>query len=135
MSEIKIPEALHHSHQVQQMDLGETVYLFAGPVDTRMSVGEIYNFDDLPCLEEEVCEDFEMIAIATADKIVLAYNSHDTLLAACEALDAFEGHTANCGDCDEWGPGNCKEGQSLYSKACDLNGAALDKAKPKGETR
>lgn len=59
------------------------------------------------------------------------------LLAACEALEAFDQHASNCANCDEWGPGNCAEGGRIFSAAHRLIRAALDKAKPKatGETQ
>ena len=132
MSEIKMPESLHHSHQRQQQDLGEPIYLFAG-VDPRITVGEIYNCYGLPCLEEEQYEDFEIIAIATADKIVRAYNSHDALLAACEVHNAFDKHTSDCANCEEFGPGNCGEGAKLFTEAYRLSRLAVDKAKPKAK--
>lgn len=85
---IEIPTAIHHSHQSQQMDLGETIYLFKGegPDGPRSEVGEIYNAEEFPCLEDEQYEDFEAMAIAFANKVVRAYNCHDDLLAALETL-------------------------------------------------
>jgi hypothetical protein len=136
MSEIKMPEAIHHSRQHQQQDLGETIYLYlsegAGPGAATM-LGTIFNADDFPC--EEDVEDVEIGCIAFADKVVRSFNCHDALLAACQALDAFEEHAFNCADCEEIGPGNCKEGGTLWTKAHLLNSAALHKAKPKPEEK
>jgi len=52
-----------------------------------------------------------------------------SLLDACEAHQAFEAHAKDCGDCDEWGAGNCQEGHRLYSVACDSINEAIAKAK------
>jgi hypothetical protein len=84
--EIKIPQAIHHSHQRHQMDLGETIYLWSDDPGAHQIVGEIYNFDDLPDLAEKDCEDVEMTAIAIADKVVRAYNTHDDLLLALKSI-------------------------------------------------
>ncbi len=51
------------------------------------------------------------------------------LLEACEAFAAFERHTPDCANCDEWGAGNCEEGHRLYSVACDSINEAIAKAK------
>lgn len=51
------------------------------------------------------------------------------LLEACEAHQAFEAHAKDCGECDEWGAGNCKESHRLYSVACDSISEAIAKAK------
>ncbi len=51
------------------------------------------------------------------------------LLEACEAFGAFERHTPDCANCDEWGAGNCEEGRRLYSVACDSINEAIAKAK------
>jgi len=55
------------------------------------------------------------------------------LLEACEAFAAFERHTPDCANCDEWGAGNCQEGHRLYSVACDSINEAI--AKAKGESK
>jgi len=128
------PAALHHSHQYQQMDLGDTIILFAGEgPGGHLAVGEIFNIDDFPCLEEELVEDIEMVAVAIADKIVKSFNCHDALLTACKAYESFDEHASNCANCDEWGPGNCQEGGRIFSDAHRLIRAALDKAKPKAK--
>jgi hypothetical protein len=129
---LAIPQAIHHSGQFQQPDLGDTVYLFDGEGPGAETIlGEIYNAEDFPCLEEERTEEIEEIALAFADKLVLSYKCHDALLTACKAYEAFDEHASNCANCDEWGPGNCQEGARIYSDAHRLNRAALDKAKPK----
>lgn len=87
MSEATIdtPKAIHHSHQFQQQDLGDTIGLLegAGPGRGR-TLGTIWNAEDLGFPGNT--EDIEIAAIALADKIVRAYNCHDDLL---EALRPF----------------------------------------------
>src|SRR5262249_93486 len=98
---IEIPKSIRHSHEFQQQDLGETLYLFSGEEEALISLGAIYNFDDFPDLEEEECEEIEQAAIAIADKIVRAYNSHDALLAALKEEHGWDDplHTAAQPDC------------------------------------
>jgi hypothetical protein len=65
------------------MDLGDTVILYAGEgPGGQLAVGEIYNIDDFPCVEENECEAVEIFAVEIADKIVRSYKCHDALLAA-----------------------------------------------------
>lgn len=81
MNKTEIPKAIHHSHQFQQMDLGETIWLYAGEEPGHETIlGEIYNADNFPC------EDAEAAAKAFADKIVRAYNCHDDLLDALKRI-------------------------------------------------
>ncbi len=81
----EIPKAIHHSHQFQQQDLGETIRLYAGEGPGHQGIiGTIYNFDDIPLVGDP--EEVEQKAIATADKIVRAYNCHDDLLQALKLL-------------------------------------------------
>lgn len=131
--EFKIPKSIHHSRQFQQMDLGETIYLWTGDHDAQWSnranqiVGEIYNFDDLPGLAEKDCEDVEMTAIAIADKVVRAY---DGLLAACNAAleydAAIQRHAAKG---TQWVQGDDLD--ALYKKWLNACRAAKDKAEEK----
>jgi hypothetical protein len=128
------PAALHHSHQYQQMDLGDTIILYAGEgPGGHLAVGEIFNIDDFPCLEENLVEDVEIVAVAIADKIVRSFNCHDALLSACEAHNAFDKHTSDCANCEEFGPGDCGEGAQLFTEAYRLSRLAVDNAKPKAK--
>jgi len=51
------------------------------------------------------------------------------LLEACEAHQVFEKHSRDCADCEEWGAGNCSEGNRLYYTAHDMTDAAIAKAR------
>jgi hypothetical protein len=79
---IKIPQSIHFS--LEGHDPGEMIFLFTGADETGSIVGEVYNFDDFPCLDEDQLGEVDAIAISTARKIVLAYNAYDEML---EALD------------------------------------------------
>jgi hypothetical protein len=127
MSEIKIPEAIHHSHQFQQQDLGETIQLIEGKGPGEVvALGEIYSAYDFPCVGDERVEEVEAIAIATADKIVRAYNCHDELVAKLE-------ETAKV--IAEW-PTLHEGGDYLHGWILNSIRDVLAKAKPeaKGET-
>ena len=112
MSEIKMPEAIHHSRQFHQADLGETIYLRAGERPSgevvELMLGAIYNADDLPCIEE--VEDVEIAAIAFADKVVRAFNEYgrpvDLLLYCpnCGAQHIDEAKPDVCETCGNPGP-------------------------------
>jgi hypothetical protein len=134
---IEIPKAIHHSHQFMQMDLGEPLYLFAGEgPESETMLGEIYNADNFPCLEDAQVEDFEMITVAFADKMVRAYNCHDALIDALQSLvdvAPSEGHRCLYCDISVYGVNDTAE----HSPDCELAKAQdiLDKAKPKGEPR
>jgi hypothetical protein len=51
------------------------------------------------------------------------------LLEACNAHWTFASHAENCGDCEEWGSGNCAEGSRLFTEAWRLTGPAIAKAR------
>lgn len=80
----EVPTTIHHSHQVQQMDLGETIYLCRDQ-EARAGriLGAVYNWDDTLAGDPE---EFEIAAIAFADKLVRAYNCHDELLATLKGI-------------------------------------------------
>lgn len=85
MSEIKIPAAIRHSHQRQQMDLGETILISEGETPDRGGIlGTIWNAEDFgfPAKTEKI----DAMARAFADKLVRAYNCHDLLIAALQEL-------------------------------------------------
>lgn len=96
---LEIPQSLHLS--TQQHDFGETIVLFTGDPGAHTAVGTVYNWDDyFPRCEEEQAEDIEEIAIATAEKIVRAYNSHDDLLAELKNIANARRHSLE--DADEF---------------------------------
>src|SRR5262245_43215004 len=80
---IEIPKSIHLS--LEGHDPGEMLFLFTGDDSEGSIVGEVYNFDDFPCLEEDQLGEVDAMAIATAKKLVLAYNAYDEMLAALKA--------------------------------------------------
>lgn len=82
---LEIPKAIHHSHQYQQQDLGDTISLFAGKgPGGRKTIGEIWNAEDFGFPEQT--EEIEEKATAIADKIVRSYNAYDDLLEAIKRI-------------------------------------------------
>jgi hypothetical protein len=87
--------SLHLS--TQQRDLADPIELFAGEPGAHIAVGQVYNFDDFPCVDLDHVEDLDETAVRTAEKIVRAYNSHDDLVAVLEQIAAWNFDIA--GDC------------------------------------
>ena len=92
MSEaIKIPQSILFCPD--DHDPGETIVLLTGEPGARGVVATVYNFYDFPCLEDDQAEEFHKAAVATADKMVRAYNSLEALIESLDpdALDAIAG--------------------------------------------
>jgi len=131
MSDIKIPESIHHSAQYQQQDLGDTIFLFEGEGPGGTTAGTIFNAEEFgfPAQTEEI----DATAKAFADKVVRAYNAHDALL---EALEECERELATAISLLPVGFCNHKDYENnvaLLGRIRDV----LDKAKTeaKGETQ
>jgi hypothetical protein len=67
----------------------------------------------------------ETIQNANAQRIVLAWNCHDELLAACEAQERVEAHIVACAACAEE---SCAEAIRLNVEAVTLRRAAIANA-------
>jgi hypothetical protein len=129
---IEIPQAIHHSAEIPEHGIGDTIFLFDGKGPGGKTLGTIWNAEDFGFPRQT--EEINKMVVEFADKVVRTYNSHDALLAACEAHDTFDKHTSDCGNCEEFGPGNCEEGGKLLTEAYRLSRAALDKIKPKARS-
>jgi hypothetical protein len=129
MSEaIKMPEAIHHSHQHQQQDLSETIFLFDGEGPGQgKTLGTVWNAEDFGFPEQT--EEIEIAAKAFADKIVRAYNCHDDLVDALQELGDWLAYGLEKPDGAKPTAEDLRRCQQVAEKAR----AALDKAKGRSD--
>lgn len=73
--------------EMQQLDLGESINVVAGPIDAPVVIATVMNFDDFPCLEENVAEDMDIEAQANARLIAAAPDLLTILREALKTVD------------------------------------------------